>query len=194
MGEVRLSDWMGPRDPRPYGDSRVRFIEDWVERRDLTEKEGRLIAERVDLIEVTPPGGDATCVRVENAHKIAYPAQWAAYVEVIGDGVGKVTGTPLRDWAPMPKFMVEEFLYLKVRTVEELSQLPADALEKWPVLRHWQEKAAVWLESANTKQSDNAKLKREIDALKQRYDKLCEQNILLMQRVEASEGVRLVPS
>ena len=194
--EVRVSEFMGPRDPRPFGEARVRFIEHWKELRDETQKAGRLICALQDLIEVVPPGGEATCVPVQNVHIAAYPNQWNAYLSVRGDPAVKVVGTPLRDWAPMPRFMVEEFAYLKIRTVEELSQLPSEALEKWPALRVWAERAVSWLESSETKQADVTKLKRQVSELEAKYQRVLDQNAVLIQRVQEAEGggIGLVPA
>lgn len=191
--EVRVSDFMGPRDPRPFGNQRVKFVESWKELRDESNKAGRKVCALQDMIEV---GNDGTCVPVAQVHILAYPQQWALYLEIRGDPSNKIVGTPLRDWAPIPRYMVEEFGYLKIRTVEELAQLSPEICEQWPSLKQWAEKASSWLESANTKQAEVSRLKKSLSDLEDKYQRLLDQNAILIRRVQDAEGggVGLVPA
>lgn len=153
-----------------------------------SEEAKRLICDEIECVEVFPPGGERTVVKLEDVHKLEYAAEYAAWK---ANQAQPESGTPLSEWTLLSKSTCEELKYLGIRTVEQLAEANDAAKQKMGPLQSWCKKAKDWLESANTKQSEVTALKERLERAEKKAKKLEEQLTVLIQRVEATEGIRL---
>jgi len=192
MANLTLSQIYKDRSQKAgtYQNANIRFFLHAEQNQQRTEKEGRPIFDEHEMIEVHFPGGDKTCLRVEPKHIDAYPEQYKAFKE----GQEQPTsGTPLSEWSMITRSQVEELKFFGIKTVEQLSLITDEVKRKMSSLAPLVKKAKVWLASANDAQGRVASLEEQNEKLAAKTRKLEEQIILLMQRIEASEGTRLQP-
>lgn len=112
------------------GDSRL-----WVkfERRSRrnpykSELEGRPIYEPVDYVKIQQPGErDQWVGPATETHRMRFPAQWAAYQE---QSEQTPEGTPVQLLFPNEPHIVELLLDLKVQTMEQLSSLTEQGIDR----------------------------------------------------------------
>lgn len=140
-----------------------------------------------DILEVKRPGGDVTPVRVEEWHKKEYPEQWAAFQ---ANQEQPLDGTPLEQWPMITIEVCEQLKHFGIRTIEVLAELNDDLKRKIGPLSVWQKKAKEWLNAANSKQSEVTTLKAQVEKLTKQIAKYQADNDLLIQRIEATEGIR----
>lgn len=153
-----------------------------------TEKEGGLPQYKTyDIIEVARPGGDVTPVRVEDWHKKEYPEQWAAF---IAGQEQPVDGTPLEQWPMMTVEACAQLKHFGIHTIEVLADLPDTERRKIGPLSVWCKKAKDWLGAANSKQTEVTALKAQVEKLSKQIEKYQADNEVLIQRIEATEGIR----
>ncbi len=100
-----------------------------------------------------------------------FPRQWQAFQNKQEQAQ---TGTPLEEWPPLPRGMVEEFKACRIHTVEQLGTVHDGMANNMPLeWRKWRDKAVQWLEQARSNaplsalQQENAALKGEMDLIKQ---------------------------
>lgn len=144
-----------------------------------SEKQGRDVWDEVPYVEMMIPGDKLTTVheRVKEEHKARWPTSWAAFQ---ANQEAPQEGTPLAEWPPVNRSMVEMLASVKVRTVEQLAclsdaQLSASIPMGGRVLR---EKAQAWLKQADDmaplaemQQKHEAAL-AEIESLKRQVSEL----------------------
>lgn len=142
-----------------------------------TEAEGRPIFRDETYVRIITPGDRNNIIdrpmRPEDKHR--FSRQYAAFQA----GTAELgTGTPLTEWSPMPRSMVEELRYFGFRTVEHVAEAGDQALGKMPGLRDWQNRAKVFLEAAKASSGESkfmGELERrdsEIAVLKDQVEKL----------------------
>ncbi len=173
---------------KQYDGAHIQFKLEQVPDVKRSEAEGRPIYNEIEVIEVHYPGSDITVVPVNEIHKREYAEQYNAFKAGLEQ---PESGTPLEQWAPMPRNLVLELKHFGIRTVEQLAEASAEAQRKHGMLKQWMKKAKEWLAAANSTQSDVAKLKSQMEALETRLKKAMEMNEVLIQRIEATEGTRL---
>jgi hypothetical protein len=90
-----------------------------------------------------------------------------------------VDGLPLEMWPPLPKNLVEDWRYWKVRSVQQLADLTDTACQKMGMgMMEWRKKAQAWLAQAADHAagqrlvSENEQLKREVDRLSKQLSDL----------------------
>lgn len=192
MANLTLSQIYRDRNQKAgtYEGANIRFYLHAEQNHQRTEKEGRPIFDEFEMIEVHFPGGDKTCLKVEQKHIDAYPNQYKAFK----DGQEQPTsGTPLAEWSLITRAHVEELRHFGVKTVEQLALLTDDVRRKMTSISPLVKKAKAWLAAAEGAQGKVAALEEQNEKLVNKIKKMEEQLILLMQRVEASEGTRLQP-
>jgi hypothetical protein len=153
-----------------------------------SEEAKRLICDEIECAEVFPPGGERTVVKLEESHKLEYAAEYAAWKATQAQ---PASGTPLSEWTMLPKSTCEELRYLGFSTVEQVAEANDAAKQKMGPLQNWCKKAKEWVDSAGCKQNEVAALKEKAERLEKKVKKLEEQNEILIQRIEANEGIRL---
>jgi len=170
---------------RRWDGCNLRFFEHFEPNRKKTEEAGRLVTDPVECVEVWPPGGDRTVIKLEASHKAEYATEYNAWRATKEQ---PTSGTPLEEWSLLHKSVCEELLYLGIRTVEQLAEANDATKQKMGPLQTWCKKAADWIEAAKSKQSDVVALKQALEREQKKTKKLEEQMTLLMQRIDANEG------
>lgn len=186
MAEVTISEILGQRLNGPmYGSQNVKFYYEWVEDPAETKKHGRPIAFEREMIQVTSSHGERTCVPVNDRHRKDYKAQYEIFLELDSK---PTSGSPLFEWAMMPRNTVIEFAWRGIKTVEQVA-----ALEKSPnlgTLLVWVQRAADYIEGAKAPKNAFVKLKEDNATLEVKLQKALDQISVLCQRIEATEGGR----
>jgi len=108
----------------------------------------------------------------------------ASYEQFLRDNSSEgIIGTRLEEWAPMSRSMVEEYRYLKIRTVEDLANIADARLPSLPQGREWHERAKAWLQAA-TEAAPLARVEDENRKLRERLDELEKQNKQVMRELD----------
>lgn len=125
----------------------VRFFLHPVQDSAKTAEEGRPIFIEKEHIEIKVPGNRRTAVaRVARERDIErFPRHYAAFKNRVQGSDGSV-GTPLAEWTPLPRTLVEEFAYFNVKSIEGLAAINDGHLDKHPSFLEWREKAKKYLE------------------------------------------------
>lgn len=155
----------------------VKFFKRPVKLGAKSEREGRPCYEDRDFISIVVPGSqDETVREVRDADKERFPVQWARYV---ANAEQVIDGTPLEDWPALSASQREELKYFKVFTVEQMAGLTDGQLQKlgagYMPLR---DRAKAYLETARNSAAaesyaaENARLRQEIEALREEVRKL----------------------
>ena len=145
-----------------------RFYVKAVEMTFKSTQAGHPVFEDRDFVEMIIPGNRGSIVheQVNDEHKHRWPMHYAAFKD------GKeapLTGTPVEEWPPCSASMVAMLKLMNVRTVEQLAELPDDALLRIGMgAREFRAKARAWLAQAK----DGAELDRTTVALQMADDKI----------------------
>lgn len=108
----------------------------------------------------------------------------AGYEAFLKDSASEgIVGTRLEEWAPMSRSTVEEFRYFKIRTVEDLANIPDARASEYPQGREWSARAKAWLQAAQDG-APMAKLAAENQELRERLDVLEKQNKQVMKELD----------
>jgi len=149
---------------------------------------GRDIYDEVPSISIQWPGGDETVRALEERDKHEFPELWAAF----SSGMGEVqSGMPLKEWTRITASALHELAYLGFRTVEQLAEANDDVRRRMGPLSQYIKEAQDWLEAANGSQAQVVALKESLEREQKRTERLEHQLELLMQRIEATEGISL---
>lgn len=186
-------DWQsimsGQTTPKKrYAGANVKFFYAYQENEEKSLREGRPIFDEIPSISIQWPGGDETVRRIEQQDIQEYPELYARFKA----GSEPVTeGTPLAEWPMMNGSAMRELQYLGFKTVEQLANATDEAKRKLGTLSKFAKLAQEWLAAANSTQNEVAKLKTKLEQEQARTAKLEEKLELLLQRVEANEGIDL---
>lgn len=109
--------------------ARPRFYTKPVKNNFRSESEGRPIFDEKEFVEILVPGDRKTVMDtfVKDEHKRRWPREYAAFkagLEV------PTEGTPLEEWPAITRSQVEELRFGHIRTIEQLAELPDDALNR----------------------------------------------------------------
>ena len=149
---------------------------------------GRDIYDEVPSISIQWPGGDETVRALEEKDKHEFPELWAAF----SAGMGEVqSGMPLKEWTRITASALHELAYLGFRTVEQLAEANDDVRRRMGPLSQYIKEAQDWLEAANGAQAQVVALKESLEREQKRTERLEHQLEILMQRIEATEGISL---
>lgn len=173
---------------RPYGHATVVF--DYIEKidREETEKQKRPVYRTVEIAEVHVPGGDRTPVPVTRQLIDAYPEQYAAFKRAEAQ---PPVGMPLKLWPLITKGEQRELAFFEVLTVEQLAEAPDELKRKLGPLSKLCKQAKEWIKAAESPQAKVTALQEQLDRERDRVKRMETQIELLMQRIEANEGIRL---
>jgi hypothetical protein len=186
---VRMSEIMGDRRAKsPYGNAHVEFQLVHEIDPEATAKANGQPKYREKEILMVHSGREKTPVEVTDYHRSLYAEKYAAFK---GGLEQPIEGTPLSEWAMIPRTAVLELAHFNVKTVEQLAGLSGDLKKKIGPLSSYCKSAKVWLESASSTQSEVTQLRAEIERESKARQSLEEQVVKLMQRIEATEGVKL---
>lgn len=153
-----------------------------------TAQAGRDIYDEIPSISFQWPGGDETVRALEDRDKREHPELYAAYQA----GIGPVqSGFPLKEWTKISTSALHELGYLGFRTVEQLAEANDEVKRRMGPLSKFVKEAEEWLEAANSAQSQVVSLRESLEREKVRADRLENQIELLIQRIEANEGIKI---
>lgn len=156
-------------DPNNNNGVYARFY--WVSREDPAKsaEAGRPIFKDVEYVEILAAGNANNIIRkpASDMERQRFHAQYARFKE--GD-TEQLTGTPLTEVPWITRSQVDELLYRKVRTLEQLAELN-DAHCNVPGMYELKRKAGLWLAKAKEAAPFTA-MASEIDALRAELDAL----------------------
>lgn len=149
--------------------------------KERTRTEGREVYEDAPWLDVQVDSQTAISTYATPADLKTYSASYKRFLE---DSKSEgIIGTRLEQWAPMGRSVVEEYRFLKIRTVEELANIPDADLPRYPMGREWSGQAKAWLKAAKDG-APVAKIAREYEDLKARFAELEKQNKQVMKELE----------
>lgn len=129
-----------------------------------TQEQGRPIFKEVEYVDIKVAGSrNGGACRPATIHdKQRFSRHYEAFKQRIEL---PLTGTPLGEWALMPRTLVDQLAFMHVKTVEQLSEMSDTDASKVMGLIGLKGKAVKWLES-----SDKTALINELDVLKASSD------------------------
>ncbi len=129
----------------------IRFYRHWKQNNLRSEREGRLVGEEFDYIEIHAPGNKLSVVkrRATQKDQSDYPREWELYRR----GKEQVAkGTPLCEWEVMTEGTVAMLKHLNIHTLEALVELSDAGLQNIGTgARQLQSGARLFLEQAPSK-------------------------------------------
>lgn len=159
--------------------ARPRFYIKPIQNNFKSEEEGRPVFEDREFVEILVPGDRKTVVDtfVKEEHRRRWPREYAAFkagLEV------PTEGTPLEEWPAITRSQVEELRFGHIRTVEQLAELPDNALNATVPMGGYKlrEKAQRWLEAqkgnsqAEAQAAEIARQREMITDWERRYNDL----------------------
>ena len=173
-----------------YAGANVKFFFAYNENVEKSRSEGRPIFDEIPSISIQWPGGDETVRRIEQQDIQDYPELYARFK---AGSEPMSEGTPLAEWPMMSGSAMRELQYFGFKSVEQLADANDDIKRRLGPLSKFVKLAKDWLDAANSDQNEVAKLRNLLDREKARTTALENKLELLMQRVEANEGIDLRP-
>jgi hypothetical protein len=151
--------------------------------------QGRPIHTEVLKLNVQPVGGDHTVRDLEERDKFEYKDQYEAFMKM---EAAPATGTHLKEWTLISRSNIEELKHFGIKTVEDLSEFPINTEDqRQHFIEKWQKRARDYLEAAKGSKNKVVALTEINEKLEAKVAKYEQQVLLLLQRIESSEGVRL---
>lgn len=186
-------DWQsimsGNSQPKKrYSGANIKFFYSYNENREKSLKEGRPIFDEIPSISIQWPGQDETVRRIEPQDMQEYPELYARFK---AGSEPVLEGTPLAEWPMMSGSAMRELQYLGFKTVEQLAGATDDTKRKLGPLSKFVKLAKEWLEAANSDQNAVVKLRQQLEQETKYRHQLEHKVELLLQRIEANEGIDL---
>lgn len=127
-----------------------------------SEAEGRPIFRDVEYVVIKTPGDRFNWVDepVNNEHRQRFAQRYAMFKAGMAE---QVVGSPLTEWAAMPRSLVEELAVAGVRTLEQLADLADSHKQKFRGIETWCRKAQDALQKAK-EEAPAAALRAELAA------------------------------
>lgn len=186
---INLDEYYSRNRNKQYHGANVSFKRIDVPNPTKAEQLGRPVYEKRDFCVVTFPGKPAEFVEVTERHKQEYPAQWEAFQKGLEP---PVEGFPLEQWPMMDRDTVEQLRAHGFKTVENLAECTDEVKRKIGPLSQWCKKAKKFLEAAGTGANEVARLQETVERLEARCKKQEDQIVLLIRRIEATEGTKIL--
>ena len=150
----------------------VKFYRDVMRDDTQTTKQGRPIFKELDFIMIQTPGDLLKVVKrpARESDQQRFPRQWDAYSR--GQDQETLSGTPLAHWPMVNRAQVEELAYFKVKTVEQLANVPDVVGQKFMGIQQLKQAAKDWLGRAENSveivslRNKNTELEQSVDELK----------------------------
>ena len=186
-------DWQsimsGNSQPKKrFSGANIKFFYAYNENREKSLKEGRPIFDEIPSISIQWPGMDETVRRIEPQDIQDYPELYARFK---AGSEPVFEGTPISEWPQMTGSAMRELQYLGFKTIEQLSVATDEAKRKLGPLSKFVKLAKDWLDAAQSDQNEVVKLRQLLERETTKRQSLEEKLELLLQRVEANEGIDL---
>jgi len=186
---INLDEYYRRGSAKQYHGANVCFKQLDVPNETKSEQAGRRVYEKKVFCVVTFPGKPAEYVEANDRHKQEYAEQWAAFEK---NQEPPLDGLPLEQWPPMDRDTVEQFRAHGFKTVENLAECTDEVKRKIGPLAKWCKTAKKFIESAGSGANEIVRLTELVENLEQRCKKQEDQIILLIRRIEANEGVKIL--
>lgn len=133
-------------------------------------EEGRPIYNDAEYIEIRTPGNETNIIRrpVSEIEKRRFAAQYRAFK---AGETEQNTGTPLSEVPWITRSQVEELSYLRINTIEILSEVNDDVCTRIPGLFKLKQRAQLYVQQAK-ESAPNLRLQKENEDMKNRMDSL----------------------
>lgn len=167
---------------QPQSEKNV-FVEFFMEAKEFkvdSEREGRPVFKEIPHIRIVIPG-DRNVEFVDKAtpyFQNLYPQAWARFQASQKD---EVIGTPLAQWPMMNRALVKEANFYNIQTVEQLAEISDANIQRLGMgWTEWRRKAQAYLAAArgdadrSAQDSENQRLKAEIEALKAQFEAMAD--------------------
>jgi hypothetical protein len=122
IADFDVADFDGSKKEMLDSQLLVKFF--YKTRQDFAEskKQGRPIFKEVEYIDIKVPGDRNCCVcrPARDADRTRFPKHYEAFKNRTA---APETGTPLAEWAKIPRSAVEQLAFANVKTVEQLAAL-----------------------------------------------------------------------
>lgn len=186
-------DWQsimsGNSQPKKrYSGANIKFFFAYNENKEKSLAQGRPIFDEIPSISIQWPGMDETVRKIEPQDMAEYPELYARF-KAGSDPVSE--GSPLAEWPLMTGSAMRELQYLGFKTVEQLAAASDEVKRKLGPLSKFVKLAKDWLDAAQSDQGEVVKFKQLLDVETSRRKALEQKVELLLQRVEANEGIDL---
>lgn len=187
---INITEMVERRNTNPYKGQYVEFEYSYeLDKAATAAANGQPKYKEVEIL-LVHNGRDKTPVLVTDYHKQLYPEKYAAFV---ARKEQPVDGTPLKEWPIMPRTVVLELAHIGIKTVEQLANANGDQKKLIGTQAHYVKKAKAWLEASESNQASVVQLREELEKERTARKSLEEQMVKLMARIEANEGVKLLP-
>ena len=186
-------DWQsimsGNSQPKKrYSGANIKFFYAYNENREKSLKEGRPIFDEIPSISIQWPGMDETVRRIEPQDMQEYPELYARFK---AGSEPVLEGTPLAEWPMMSGSAMRELQYLGFKTIEQLAVATDETKRKLGPLSKFVKLAKDWIDAAKSNQNEVVKLRQLLEREQERTRNLENKLELLLQRIEANEGIDL---
>lgn len=190
MAQIDWQSLMSGKQPnkKRYSGANIKFFYAYNENREKSLKEGRPIFDEIPSISIQWPGMDETVRRIEPQDIQDYPEMYARF-QAGSEPVNE--GTPIAEWPQMTGSAMRELQYLGFKTVEQLAAATDEAKRKLGPLSKFSKLAKDWLDAAKSDQNEVVKLRQLLEREQARTEGLEHKLELLLQRIEANEGIDL---
>lgn len=151
---------------------------------------GRRVTKDIDMAYIMQPGSrdqveryatdwlESIKFKVINGTQDAYPQEWvdqfhAKYKAWVDGQEMPLDGTSVKEWPILSPAQAENFIGIRVMTIEDVAAMTEDALRSYGIGgRELREKAREWLSGKDSTTAAYEALKADYEALKERLNAL----------------------
>lgn len=155
-----------------------------------SQEQGRHVTKDVDMAYIMQPGSRDQVERYAqdwlnmirqnfvNGSANAYPLEWVDGFEKMYRAFKEghelpLNGTSVKEWAYLSPAQAENFIAIRVLTIEDVAAMTEDAMRSFGIgARELRDKAREWLSGKDAYSAENERLKAELEALKERLNSL----------------------
>lgn len=158
---------------RPKSSLNIRFEKTLKINPVKTAEAGHPVHDEVHVAFLNVPGSrDETPAKVDEKFLSQHGAAYNRWLETQEQ---PLDGLALEMWPPIPKSLVEDWKYFKVRTVQQLANLGDTQIQAMGIgVREWSKKAKAWLDQA-ADHAASQKLVSENEHLRLEVERLAKQ-------------------
>jgi hypothetical protein len=163
-----------PSKNRPeFENANIQFEGEWIDDKTKPKKDGTFEQLRKVIVLISYPGQrDSTPIRWDHLPPRTKAELQSRYDQWEKGEVLTVKGTPLVSWSVLPRSTYELFVRAGFQTVEQVAALEGHSNTELPTeLKKWPKKAKLYIDSANSTQSQVAALTEEVEKLREICEK-----------------------
>ena len=167
----------------------VRFYMDAIQNDDKSSEAGRPIFDDVEMIEKRVRGDRNNVVQrpAKPEDKREFRDAYKAFKE---DAQQAISGTPLSQWPPITKSLLEELKYLGFHTVEQLSEASDAVCSKMAGLQTFKQKARVFIEFSKGNSAPIEQMASRLDELSNALEVANRNNAEMAAQIKALQATK----